>query len=78
MFVLVLGESSAWGWNAIELKSWLSQAAYQVVRPNVDPGNKILLSDIFTIKEAVEVDHRRARKVLIPHTARRRFVVLST
>ena len=49
----------------------------QVVRSDVHPRDEVLLRDVLTIEELVEVDHRRAWQVHVPHAARCRLGVLS-
>jgi hypothetical protein len=49
-----------------------------MVHPDVNPGHQILLSNIFTVKEVVEVNRRSPWKVKIPHAAGRRLRILAT
>lgn len=38
-----------------------------MVGPQVHPSYQIVLRQVFTIEELVEVDFRRPREVLVPH-----------
>ena len=48
-----------------------------MVHTDVDPRDEILLRDVLAVEELVEVDHRQAGKVHIPHAARRRLRILA-
>ena len=82
MFVRVLGASSDWGFEIIQVRcikeNRLTMSSYEMVHPNVDPGHQIFLRDILPVEKLVKVDWRRSGQVQVPHAARRGLCVLAT
>lgn len=54
-----------------------NKMSHQVMRSYVDPSNEVLLLDVLTVKELMEVDHGSSGEVEIPHAAGRQLGVLS-
>jgi len=42
-----------------------------MMHSDINPGHKVLLSYIISIKEVMEIDQRFSREIQIPHRARR-------
>lgn len=49
----------------------------EVVRTDVDPRDEVLLRDVLTIEEFMEVDDGGAGQVLVPHAAAGRLRLLA-
>lgn len=82
--VRVFGESSACGCTVHDKLTFRGSRrinliiTYQMMRPNIDPGDQVFLRNVLAIKEAMEVHHRVSGQVQIPHAARGGLCVFAT
>jgi hypothetical protein len=56
----------------------MQQATREMMHANIDPGNQIVLRNILSIEEFMEVNRRGSWQVHVPHAARGWFCLLAT